>query len=153
MVVMKRFGCWLLLGGLVLALAACEETDSISNPPDSDQSEAQSETPSPGEAAALLQDLNRRLKSSSRCDVDAPHLAASYAERVPNREVAACRFSNESPLVVYAVRSGQKTYERHFAYQRGPFYYLYGRNWIVIAYLLTPREALDVLREDFGAVG
>jgi hypothetical protein len=101
----------------------------------------------------LLEDLNDRLRPSHRCDDDAPYIATSYAERIRNRETAACRFSNGSPLVIYAVRSGKRTYERHFAGQRGPFYYLYGPTWIAIADLLTPRDALDVLREDLGATG
>ena len=142
----------MLVGCLVLVLASCD-TDSTSSPADSGQPEARSHTPGSGEAAALLRDLNSRLEVSQRCDIDAPYLAANYAERIPNSDTAACRFNNESPLVVYAVRSGKKTYERYFEGQRGPSYFLYGPNWIAIAYMLTPHEALDVLRKDFGAVG
>lgn len=153
MIAMNRLGWWLLLGILVVAVAGCDEINTPSGPPQSDRAEAPSETVSSAEASLLLEDLNGRLRPSRRCDNDAPHLAASYAERIPNRGTAACRFSNGSPLVIYIVRSGQKTYERHFAYQRGPSYFLYGPTWVVIAHLLTPREALDVLRDDLGAIG
>lgn len=152
MIAMKRLGSWLLLGTLVLAVIGCDETTTASRPPEADRPEATSETASSGEAALLLENLNTRLIPSHRC-TDEPDLAASYEERIRNRDTAACRFSNGSPLVVYVVRNGQKTYERHFAYQRGPSYFLHGPTWVVIADLMTPREALDVLRDDLGATG
>lgn len=149
MIVMRRFACWLLLSSLLLALAACDETDLTSSPSASNQSE----TLGSGEAAALLQDLNSRLKPPRRCADDAPYLAVDYAESIPNSDTAACRFRNGSPLIVYVVRSGKKTYERHFEGQRGPSYFLYGRDWLIVADIGTPRRVLDILREDFGAVG
>ena len=145
---MKRLASWLLLGTLVLAVAGCDETT-----PERDRAEAPPESTGSGEAGLLLEDLNERLAPSRRCSDDAPYLAANYAEMIPNRDTAACRFSDGSPLVFYAVRSGKRTYERHFAYQRGPSYHLYGPTWIVVAHILAPREALDVLRDDLGATG
>ena len=143
----------MLVGTLFLVAASCDETSTPSGPSESDRAQAPSETTNPGEASLLLEDLNDRLSPSHRCDDDAPYLAASYAERIRNRDTAACRFSDGSPLVIYSVRDGQRTYERHFRGQRGPFYYLYCPTWIAIAYLLTPCDALDVLREDLGATG
>ena len=146
MIVMKRFGSWFLVSSLLLALAACDEADSTSQ---SDQSE----TLGSGEGAALLQDLNSRLKPPQQCSDDAPYLAADYAERIPNSDTAACRFKNASSLVVFVVRSGKKTYERYFEGQRGPSYFLYGRDWFIVAGIGTPQRVLDILREEFGATG
>ena len=139
---MKRPAAWLLLGALFLGVAACDRASE----PGADPAGAAFTSVGSGEAAKLIEDLNERLKPADRCTDDAPYMAEDYAGRIRNRSTAACRFSDGAPLVVYVVRNGQKTFERHFAYQRGPSYHLFGPDWVAEAYISTPDAALEVLR-------
>jgi Tol biopolymer transport system component len=105
-----------------------------------------------GPAARLIENLNSHLKPSLRCGVQNPHLTFGYAGNIPSRDAARCRFKNGIPLDVVIVRNGKKT-DRRYGQTRAPEYYLYGPRWFVIAPIGTPQEALDTLREEFGAVG
>lgn len=151
---MNTLGRCLLLGSLLISGAACDDSSPTTPSTDRDRSGSPSASPAyEEEAAALLDDLNERLEPSLRCEVYAPHLSTGYAQRVPNLDAAACRFRDGTPLFALIVRDGDQTYRRYFGEQRGPNEYLRGRNWLVVAPLAVPREALEVLREDFGGAG
>jgi hypothetical protein len=145
---MRRLSPALLAATLALSLAACDLASQSQQGSASNATEADY-----GPAARLIENLNNRLKPSLRCDIHRPHLTTGYAQDIPKQDAAACRFSNGVPLSVLIVRNGEATYERHFGGARGPFYYLWGPTWFVIAPLGTPQQALETLRDEFGAVG
>jgi hypothetical protein len=145
---MRKLSPALLAATLALSLVACDPTSQSQQGPASTNTEVDY-----GPAARLIENLNDRLKPRSRCDIHRAHMTTGYAEDIPNDDAASCRFSNGVPLSVLIVRNGEATYEHHFGRARGPFYYLWGPTWFVIAPLSTSQEVLETLRDELGAVG
>ena len=145
--VMRTLSTALLAATLVLGLVACDPNPQPQQDPRGTATEVDY-----GPAARLIEDLNGHLKPSSRCDIRNPHLTTGYAGNIPSQDAARCRFKDGVPLDVVIVRNGKKTYRR-YGRTFAPNYYLYGPTWFVIAPISTPQEALDTLRDEFGAVG